>query len=175
MLHCKNSSKAVLDHCKNIEKRLIPHPQSPNKYIELNFLTEKDVINLLQKIKTISEVKKENIKEWLISLELISDGVVLDTRKEIEFVAELSDFLEAQNITDGISQFRILNYQIDYYIPSLKLAIEYDEKGHKYYSYERQEGRQLKIEKELGCEFIRVSDDKSNAYNIGLIAKKICA
>lgn len=123
----------------------------------------------------MTEKNKENIKDWLISLGLISDNIILETRKEIEFIAELSDFLEAQDITDGISQFRVLNYSIDYYIPSLKLAIEYDEDEHKQYSYERQEGRQAVIEKELGCEFIRVSDDKSNAYNIGLIAKKLCA
>ena len=154
---------------------MVQHPQSPDKYIELNFIAETDIIFLLQKVKTITETNKENIKRWLVSLDLISDNVILETRKEIEFIAELSDFLEAQDITDGIRQFRVLNYRIDYYIPSLKLAVEYDEDEHKCYSYERQEGRQLTIEKELGCKFIRVSDDKSNAYNIGLIAKKMCA
>ena len=34
-------------------------------------------------------------------------------------------------------------------------------------------GRQRNIEKELGCRFIRVSDNNTNAYNIGLVIKKI--
>ena len=73
----------------------------------------------------------------------------------------------------GIRQYQILQYYIDYYIPSIKLAIEYDENNHKDYTYEKQELRQEKIEKELGCKFIRLSDANDNYYNIGLVVKEI--
>lgn len=94
------------------------------------------------------------------------------TRKEITFINELEDALEPFNI-EGIRQFNISSYRIDYYIPSLKIAVEYDENEHKGYSYEAHEGRQQQIEKELDCRFIRVTDKNTNAYNIGLIIKNI--
>lgn len=73
----------------------------------------------------------------------------------------------------GQRQYRVLKYRIDYYIPSLQIAIEYDENNHSYYSYDSEEGRQKEIENELGCRFIRVSNDKSHSYNIGLVIKNI--
>ena len=76
-------------------------------------------------------------------------------------------------IIAGIPQYPILNYRIDYYIPNLKIAIEYDENNHKNYSYEAQEGRQKEIEKELGCRFIRVSDKQSYFENVKTVINKI--
>lgn len=93
-------------------------------------------------------------------------------RPEITFIDELEDALKPFNIK-GIRQFSVLSYRIDYYIPSLKIAIEYDENEHKGYSYEAHEGRQQEIEKALDCRFIRVSDENTNSYNIGLIIKNI--
>ena len=55
----------------------------------------------------------------------------------------------------------------------MNIAIEYDENNHKGYSYEQHEGRQNYIEQELGCKFIRVTDENSDEYNIGLIIKEI--
>lgn len=93
-------------------------------------------------------------------------------RKEIEFLDQLEQALQPFNIK-GERQYSVLNYRIDYYIPSLNIAIEYDENDHINYTYEQHEGRQRNIEKELGCRFIRVSDNNTNAYNIGLVIKKI--
>lgn len=64
-------------------------------------------------------------------------------------------------------------YKIDYYIPSLNIAIEYDENGHKHYSYEEHEGRQKEIKNKLGCRFIRVTDDDSHSFNVGKVIKEI--
>ena len=100
---------------------------------------------------------------------------VLRIRKENEFVHELEQFLKALNINDGIKQYKILNYRIDYYIPSLKIAIEYDENDHSGYSYEAQELRQKIIERELKCKFIRLSDKKTNAFNLGLVVQGMAA
>lgn len=58
-----------------------------------------------------------------------------------------------------IEQFPVFGgkYRIDWYIPELKLAIEYDEHHHKYHS-EDDAKRQAEIEAELGCKFARYTD-----------------
>ena len=98
--------------------------------------------------------------------------IVLSKRKEVSFIEQLEEFLSEYNIK-GIKQYPILNYRIDYYIPELKLAIEYDENNHNSYSYEAQEGRQKQIEKELGCKFVRLSDNCSDLKNIAKVSKYI--
>lgn len=108
-------------------------------------------------------------KEKYLSL---FDINIISTRKEIEFIEQLEETLKPFNIK-GIKQYYVLSYRIDYYIPSLNIAIEYDENNHKNYTYEKHEGRQKEIEKELNCRFIRVSDDNTNSYNVGLVIKEI--
>lgn len=93
-------------------------------------------------------------------------------KQELKFLNALEDSLKPFNIK-GIRQYRVLSYRIDYYIPELKIAIEYDESTHNGYNYEEQEGRQEIIEKELDCRFIRVSDKENDNYNIGLVIKGI--
>ena len=97
-------------------------------------------------------------------------------RPELEFLDMLEQALEPFNIK-GVRQYHIESmgntYRIDYYIPSLNIAIEYDENDHKHYSYDEHEGRQIKIEKEIGCRFIRVSDSNSHMYNVGQVIKEI--
>ena len=120
---------------------------------------------------------KTNFIEWLKLNNFISYKEVFDTtRKEINFLDKLERTLKPFNIT-GIRQFPIdinnKHYRIDYYIQNLNIAIEYDENGHKNYSYEEHELRQEEIERELGCKFIRVVDNETNEYNIGLVIKEI--
>lgn len=54
-----NTSKAISDHCRCITKRYIPHPQSPNKTIETNFITEGDLYRLIAHSKLPSAEKFE--------------------------------------------------------------------------------------------------------------------
>ena len=110
--------------------------------------------------------------KWYENNTNMNDEIILYERKEIEFVNALEKVLSQISIV-GIRQYSVLQYHIDYYIPSIKLAIEYDENDHKDYTYEKQELRQEKIEKELGCKFIRLSDANDNYYNIGLVVKEI--
>ena len=124
--------------------------------------------------QNMSVVKKEKIIEWFKEIGLI-DGVSLSSfrsRKEINFLDRLENALIPFGIT-GVKQYRVLNYKIDYYIPSLNIAIEYDENGHKNYTYEAHELRQKLIEEELGCMFIRVIDKNNDDYNIGLVIKQL--
>lgn len=90
-------------------------------------------------------------------------------KKEIAFKNLLISALKGYGIDNVIHQYKVLNYRIDFYIPELKIAIEYDENNHINYSYEAQELRQLKIENVLGCKFIRLSDEHSDGYNLGKI------
>ena len=133
-------------------------------------------INIEDIRKMISLCHTENkIKfiEWLKSNGFITQTEVFNTtRKEINFLNKLEQALKPFNIT-GIRQYNVLNYKIDYYIPNLNIAIEYDENRHSNYTYEQHELRQQEIEKELNCEFIRVTDFETNEYNIGLVIKEI--
>ena len=113
----------------------------------------------LSKIKDYFYIDEENI-------------LILSSRKEIEFLDQLEQALQPFNIK-GIRQYNILSYRIDYYIPSINIAIEYDENNHRDYSYETHEGRQKEIENQLKCRFIRISDDNTNSYNIGFVIKNI--
>lgn len=95
-------------------------------------------------------------------------------RKEIEFGDCLKEALKPFNL-EMKTQLSVCDnkYRIDFYIPSLNIAIEYDENGHKNYSYEEHEGRQKEIENELGCRFIRVTDTNSHSFNVGQVIKEI--
>lgn len=150
----------LLENIPNRGLRL--YPIEAVLFIGLNYLTDNKIADEIKHI--LPEISPSLFLE-------LSKGKSIK-RKEIDFLNQLEDALKPFNI-QGIRQYRILSYQIDYYIPSLNIAIEYDENEHKNYTYEAHEGRQQKIEKELGCKFIRVTDKKSNAYNIGLIIKQI--
>jgi len=54
-------------------------------------------------------------------------------------------------------QFKVLGYRLDWYIPELKLAIEFDEPQHFVGGRLKDEciDRQKEIEKLLGCKFLR--------------------
>ncbi len=134
-----------------------------------NFLTENGVLALVNNSCNCSQEKKEKLIHFLFPQK---DIIVINDVKEINFLDMLEDFLLVFGIT-GIRQYKVLNYRIDYYIPSLKIAIEYDENDHSGYSYESQELRQKIIEKELKCKFIRLSDKEENAFNLGLAVKGI--
>ena len=62
-----------------------------------------------------------------------------------------------------IFQYHIVNYRIDTYLPKLKLAIEIDELGHVDTTIDQE--RQLAIEKELHCKFIRINQAKER-FNV---------
>ena len=97
-------------------------------------------------------------------------------RKEIKFIDKLEESLKPFNITgerQHIIKINYKQYRIDYYIPTLNIAIEYDENDHNSYTYEQHEGRQKEIENKLRCKFIRLSDKNSDEYNIGLVIKNI--
>ena len=137
-------------------------------------INEFGIQDLISNCKTKSEQYLYKFIQWLLSENLITPKLSIHTRKEIEFLDELEDALRPFNIK-GIRQYSVIDnkYRIDYYIPSINVAIEYDENNHRNYSYEKHEGRQEEIENQLKCRFIRISDDNTNSYNIGFVIKNI--
>ena len=61
------------------------------------------------------------------------------------------------NHIEIIPQKRIGRYFIDFYIPSKKIAIEYDERKHGYCAMMKKDNERMDfIKQAIGCEFIRV-------------------
>lgn len=133
-----------------------------------NFLTKNGIYRLISASNKITYERKVE----LLNFFEIEEIVPLFERKECIFIEQLEEFLSEYNLK-GVKQYSVLNYRIDYYIPELKLAIEYDENNHNSYSYEAQEGRQKQIEKELGCKFVRLSDNCSDLKNMAKVSKYI--
>lgn len=160
-------TKAIQDHVDDEDKRSIKIADSVGRFQNTPVINERGVYCLLQRSRLSNIQKHELIK----SLNL-KEKFVLTSRKEIEFIDQLEETLKPFNLI-GIRQYKINSYKIDYYIPSLNLAIEYDENDHKSYSYEAHEGRQKEIEDILNCRFIRVTDNNTNNFNIGLVLKEM--
>lgn len=129
------------------------------------------VKGILFKSRFISKFKEMNTKELIHTT---TKDFKYIQRDEILFIDLLEETLSVYNLS-GIRQYNCCNnrYRIDYYIPELNIAIEYDEDDHKNYTYEQQEGRQKEIEDKLGCKFIRVSDRYSHGYNVGYVIKEL--
>lgn len=177
-LEYKNKNRAIIAHVDSEDKLMVDRNNPIINYKELGqrggwLINSNGALALIQNSKTKALEYKYQMKDWLMSHGLFSDTLIFKTRKEIEFVDMLENALAPFGIT-GIRQYYVCNkYHIDYYIPSLNIAIEYDEDGHRNYSYDEHEGRQLEIEEELNCKFIRVNDNNSNSYNIGLVIKEM--
>ena len=117
--------------------------------------------------------KAYEFSQWVLNLSNSSNNIkVIKSRKEIEFMTLLKDFLNEFNI-HHIQQYQYENYKIDLYLPAFKIAIEYDEEDHKYYTYKQQEYREQYLKQHLGCKFIRLSDNNSNGMNIAIITKEL--
>lgn len=94
-------------------------------------------------------------------------------RKEIEFCDVLMDQLDVFGF-DLVCQKQCMGYRIDFYIPKIKLAIEYDEGHHLNKANIISDSiRQAEIEKKLGCTFIRLDHNDSHAKNAAIVLKQI--
>ena len=117
--------------------------------------------------------KAIDFSQWLLNISNTNENIkIINSRNEIEFLKLLKDFLDEYEIK-YIQQYKFENYRIDLYLTELKIAIEYDEEGHKYYPYESQEYREKYISQKLGCKFIRLNDDDSYGKNIAIVSKEI--
>jgi len=108
-------------------------------------------------ILIISQKSDKSIELYKELSKLIGANVIQipRTRKELLFEINLNELLDG--ITTVIPQYPVLNYRIDFYLPELNIAIEYDEKHHNSNKKSDNE-RQKEIEKILKCDFIRVGE-----------------
>ena len=79
--------------------------------------------------------------------------------KEQSVLTPIMGVFEEENMQ---TQYSVLGYKIDLYFHEHKLAVEIDEKGHKDRNINHKMQRQKALEKELGCEFIRINPDEIN-------------
>ena len=181
----KNQNRDIIRHV-DVEDRIMVNKTQSSNSIEFDYrelgqrggwlINSNGAISLICNSENRSVNFKQGIRDWLVSEGLIEDLLVLKSRKEIEFIDILEEQLNIFGLT-GTRQHSIKNednsYRIDYYIPALNIAIEYDENNHNYYTYEQHEGRQINIEEQLNCRFIRVSDDKTHIENSAIVIKEI--
>lgn len=116
--------------------------------------------------------KAYEFSQWLLDVSNNKNITVITSRNEIEFIKLLKDFLDEYNIKHT-QQYKVDKYRIDLYLPKLKIAIEFDENEHRYYSYEAQEYREQYIKQNLNCKFIRINDKDSYGKNLAIITKEI--
>lgn len=167
VLGYKNTRDAISKHVDKEDKNSAKIETISRGRQQMAVINKRGVYCLLQRSRLSNTQKQELIK----SLNL-TEKVILTSRKELEFIDQLEETLKPFNLV-GIRQYKVESYKIDYYIPSLNIAIEYDENDHQSYSYESQEGRQEEIEDILKCRFIRVTDKNTNNFNIGLVIKEM--
>ena len=89
--------------------------------------------------------------------------------KEQAILKSVMDTFEGENMQ---TQYSVLGYRIDIYFYDYKLAIEVDEKGQNSRNIDHEIKRQKALEKELACEFIRISPDEKD-FNIFNTKNKI--
>ena len=77
------------------------------------------------------------------------------TRKELLFEINLNEIFDG--ITKVIAQYPVLRYRVDFFLPELNIAIEYDEAHHKY-KKQQDIKREQEIMGFLNCKIIRVAE-----------------
>ena len=82
---------------------------------------------------------------------------------------EIKEAFEGKNME---TQYSVLGYRVDLYFHDCKLAIEADEYGHNDRNIDHEIQGKKAIEKELGCEFLRINPDEQN-FNIFKVINKI--
>lgn len=168
----KNISGTIEKHVDDDEKGIYPIYTLGGKQKTL-IINEKGLFKLIFKTRNLSQKKKELIiEQFRTNGFLINYPKVCISYKEINFGEKLIDALKPFAFIVS-KQYICLGYKIDFYIESINIAIEYDENDHKYYDEKDQEIRQKNIEEYLKCDFIRVSENYSDEYNIGYVIKSI--
>lgn len=91
-------------------------------------------------------------------------------RNETSFGSYLIEFMESYDL-NVTPQYKVGDYRIDFYIPKLRLAVEYDESHHKYRKeYDRLREKEI-AERLEGVTFVRLFDTMSHIKNITFLNK----
>ena len=147
------------------------HPQNKRWYKE--YLLTRKGIKVLHDSVRVGIFKNQLGLLYKRIGEDTSEIIMMPERFETIFFDKLNDTLSALGI-ELETQKNVLNYRLDGYIPQFNLAIEYDEAGHRNTSAKKSDiQRETEIKKEIGCKFIRLDYENTDAFNIGLVIKNI--
>ena len=143
-LKCKKRAKRISDTKKGI-KFTIEHRRKLSKVAQM------------RKKSGFSEERKQKLREKALkrAMELRHMNV---GKNEVYLLDELEKFFKCRIIR----QYNIVGYSLDGYIPELNIAIEIDELHHfdiEGVLKEEDILRQQRIEKALGCRFLRIKDN----------------
>ena len=144
------------------------YKNSQNKEQPQYLLSEQGIKLLAMRYKNL---KNTNFQTWLIENNIIKDFIHTKTRFEVSFLNLLEEALLEIGIV-GVRQHKVGTYRIDFYIPSFKIAIEYDEHQHRY-AKDKDSIRQEFVAKELDCKFVRCDYEDSDIKNVMKVLKEI--
>lgn len=113
--------------------------------------------------------KLDRLKQYFL-IDTETNILLNQIRKENVSLARIRKMLEGIDIC--VSQYKVGDYRVDLYCPSLKLAIEFDEAHHKY-CVEEDLKRQEYIERQLGCQFVRINENEDFEISANKILKAI--
>ena len=165
ILEIKNISDAVKDFDK-YEKGSFK--VSTNGGIQnMLFVSEQGLMILVAKAKKKTAEFKINFLNALH----IKHSYITDTKESL-FAESIIDFVQEAYKLHIQTQFYILGYKIDFYLPEIKLAIEFDEEHHKYCE-EDDLTREHLISKALDCSFLRIPHQLSLSLQLALVTKTI--
>ena len=108
-------------------------------------------------------VKQINLTDIgsILRINLVLEGIKHDPimTQEQSVLTKLDIYFKTE---DKLFQHSVLGYRIILYVPKYKLAIEVDELGHYARDIKSEIETQQRIEKELGCKFIRINPSREN-------------
>ena len=104
-----NYRDAISRHCKETIKGYI---ESNGGYQYTSLISDNDINILIQSAKTKSANYKEDFRQWLIEENILTDKLVIFSRKEIEFLDKLEEKLKCFNL-ECIRQYKVLDYKVD--------------------------------------------------------------
>lgn len=97
-----NARDAISKHCRCVAKRDIPHPQSPDKTIEMSFITEGDIYRLIthSKLPTAQEFEHWVFDEVLPSIRIngayMTDSTLEQALTSPDFLIQLATKLKEE-------------------------------------------------------------------------------
>ena len=112
-------------------------------------------------------VKRQRLEEF--GCDMTDIGLELRMVPETEAIHPLMQIFAAYQ---PIRQHRVGQYRVDLYLPTINIAVECDEGGHRFYQDDEEAARQQYIEQCLGCRFVRF-DPHRPGFNIASVAADI--
>lgn len=153
----RKQNKDVIRSIRNLIKR---NPELSKHFIEDSYIADNGKANVQFQIDDVGVGIITNKFKYNVR----------SARFEHKYLNEIKDFLDEMNIK-YILQYPVDNYRIDLYIPLYNIAIEIDEEEHKY-KKDYDTIRQIYIEKQIHCKFIRINEGESCGSVIARIVKE---